>query len=220
MASDVQPVVEVLAERPRARPSASRSRLVAAMTRTSTVIALGAADALERSLLEHAQELGLRARAACSPISSRKSVPPSARSNRPRLRAHGAGERALLVAEQLALEQRARERRAVDADERAARRARAGGGWRARRAPCRCRSRRSRARSCRAAPCARRREHLAHRRRLADERRAPGRSGSRVGGGALAARPAAVRGPHRRGRARAWSRPARPRPRCARAPGR
>ena len=53
-----------------------------------------------------------------SPISSRNSVPPSAATNRPRFGGVGAGERAAHVAEQLALEQRADERAAVDRDER------------------------------------------------------------------------------------------------------
>ena len=44
-------------------------------------------------------------------------MPPSASSNRPGLRAVRAGERAALVTEQLALEQLARQRRAVDLDE-------------------------------------------------------------------------------------------------------
>ena len=54
-----------------------------------------------------------------SPISSRNSVPPSACSNRPDARAVGAGEGALLVAEQFGLDQVARDRRHVDGDERA-----------------------------------------------------------------------------------------------------
>ena len=53
-----------------------------------------------------------------SPISSRKSVPPWACSKKPRLRACGAGERALLVAEELALDELARDRGAVHLDER------------------------------------------------------------------------------------------------------
>ena len=54
-----------------------------------------------------------------SPISSRKSVPPSARSNQPRRRLDRAGERAALVAEQLRVDQFRRNRPAVDAIERA-----------------------------------------------------------------------------------------------------
>ena len=45
-------------------------------------------------------------------------MPPCATSKRPGLRGDGAGERALLVAEQLALEQRRGNRGAVDGDER------------------------------------------------------------------------------------------------------
>ena len=43
---------------------------------------LGAADALELALLEDAEQLGLAGRGS-SPTSSRKIVPPAARSNRP-----------------------------------------------------------------------------------------------------------------------------------------
>ena len=52
-----------------------------------------------------------------SPISSRNSVPPSASLEQPRLVVGGAGERAAHVPEQLALEQRLDDRRAVDGDE-------------------------------------------------------------------------------------------------------
>ncbi len=54
-----------------------------------------------------------------SPISSRKSVPPSASSNLPRLALHRAGEGAALVPEELGEEQALAEGRAVDGDERA-----------------------------------------------------------------------------------------------------
>ena len=53
-----------------------------------------------------------------SPISSRNSVPPLACSKRPWLRVGRAGEGAALVAEQLALDQLARDRRHVDGNER------------------------------------------------------------------------------------------------------
>jgi hypothetical protein len=92
--------------------------LVAAMTRTSTSHFLGAADAAELALLQHAQQLDLQRPALISPISSRKIVPPSATSNSPLLVAVGAGERAAHVAEQLRLEQRLGHRAAVDRDER------------------------------------------------------------------------------------------------------
>ena len=78
---------------------------------------LRAADALERHLLEHAQQLGLdlqvdvadlveEERAAVGLLEPADAV------------AVGAGERPLDVAEQLALEQALREGRAVDLDER------------------------------------------------------------------------------------------------------
>ena len=52
------------------------------------------------------------------PISSRKSVPPVGVLDEPGARAGGAGERALDVAEELGLEQRLGQRRAVEGDER------------------------------------------------------------------------------------------------------
>ena len=114
----------------RRRPRASRSRLVAATTRTSTLIG---ASPPTRS---NSRSCSTRSSLTCiaggmSPTSSRKSVPPSASSKRPSLLLDRAGERALLVAEQLALEQRLGERGAVDLDERAVR-ALASGWWIAR----------------------------------------------------------------------------------------
>ena len=79
--------------------------------------------------------------------SSRKSVPPSGRLEEARPVAVGAGEGALHVAEELALEQRVGEGGAVHGDEGLALRAGSRGGWRARSAPCRFRSRRRSARS-------------------------------------------------------------------------
>ena len=91
-----------------------------------------------------------------SPISSRKSVPPSARSNQPLRCADGAGEAAALVAEELGVDQPGRDRAAVHAQERA-RRARASArGSRARRPPCPSRSRRGSAPARRTARPARR----------------------------------------------------------------
>ena len=66
-----------------------------------------------------------------SPISSRNSVPPSASSMSPGLASDRAGERALLVAEQLGLEHLARQRAAVDGHEGPAR-ARGERSWMAR----------------------------------------------------------------------------------------
>ena len=62
---DVQPVVEVLAEAPVARSASSRSRLVAATTRTSTRIGLAAADALELAAPGARAAASPAARAAC-----------------------------------------------------------------------------------------------------------------------------------------------------------
>ena len=57
-------------------------------------------------------------RRGSSPTSSRKIVPPSASAKRPSRLLRRAGERARLVAEELALDERGRNRRAVDLDER------------------------------------------------------------------------------------------------------
>ena len=115
--------------------------MVAAMTRTSTVISTGAADAPERrapastrrslacSGERHLADLVEEERAAVGQLERALRV------------ARRAGERAALVAEQLALEQRLGEGGAVDGDERppCARRPAVEGARR--RAPCRCRSR-------------------------------------------------------------------------------
>ena len=134
---DVQAVVQVLAELARLATICVRSRLVAAMMRTSTrsvrvpprrsnscscstrrilacVLGAHVADFVEEQraavgLLEPADALLVRA-----------------------------GERALLVAEQLRLEQVLLQRRAVHLHEIARRRAASCGGSRRRSAPCRC----------------------------------------------------------------------------------
>ena len=103
---------------------------MAATTRTSTLHRLGAADAPDLALLQHAQELRLHC-APMSPISSRKRVPPCGLLEEAALGLHRAGEGALGVAEQLALEQRLGQRGAVDGHERARARA-ASCGWIAR----------------------------------------------------------------------------------------
>ncbi len=87
-----------------AATAACRSRLVAAMTRTSTFSTCSpptrenSPDCRTRSTLAWAERF-------MSPISSRKIVPPSAISNKPALARRRAGERAALVAEQLGLDQ-------------------------------------------------------------------------------------------------------------------
>ena len=125
-----------------AATSALRSRLVAATTRTSTLMVSVAADAPDLALLQHAQELHLhlradladlveeeraarwpprrgRASAALAPVNAPRSWPKSSLS---RIDSGSA--------------------RAVDGDERLVRARRSSRGWRARRAPCPSRSRR------------------------------------------------------------------------------
>ena len=94
-----------------------RSRWVAATMRTLARIGV------RPPTVVYSPSCSTRSRRVCasggmSPISSRNSVPPAACSKRPAARCDGAGEGALLVAEQLALDQFARDRRHVDGDER------------------------------------------------------------------------------------------------------
>ena len=129
---------------PRGTASASiisrRSRLVAQRTRTST--RNGSFSPTRRISPDSRNRSSLTwMLLSSSPTSSRNSVPPLATSKSPlRLRV-GAGEGALAVAEQLALDQVLGQGAAVDRDER---RGRPGGSCRGgcgRSAPCRCRSR-------------------------------------------------------------------------------
>ena len=69
-------------------------------------------------------------------------MPPSASRKRPRRRATAPVNAPLLVAEELALHERLGDGAAVDDEERLVLRGRSRRGWRARCAPCRCRSRR------------------------------------------------------------------------------
>ena len=98
------------------------------MTRTSTLQGRRAADPLELALLQDAQQLGLHGRRQLADLveEQRAAVAP-ARSGRGCWPV-GPGEGAPLVAEQLALEQRLRQGRAVDRDE-AARSARRSSWW-------------------------------------------------------------------------------------------
>ena len=95
---------------------------VAASTRTSTCDRLRAADARHDAVLQHAQHLRLRGEAHVADLVEEQRAAvgllelPGAIGDR-------AGERALHVAEQLALDQLARNRRAVHLDERLCRRA-------------------------------------------------------------------------------------------------
>ena len=89
------------------------------MMRTSARTGPRRADPLERPVLQHAQELGLHVDAELADLveeqraAVRRLEPAGARRD-------GAGERAFLVAEQLALDQGGGNGRAVDAHERAA----------------------------------------------------------------------------------------------------
>ena len=90
---------------------------MAATTRTSTLIGLVAAELGELRVLEDVQQLGLQRRLHLADLveEDRAGVRLLELAD-PRRR--GAGERALLVAEQLALEELRGQRRAVDLDER------------------------------------------------------------------------------------------------------
>ena len=118
-----EPVVEVLAEARPSSTSRARSRLVAAIQRTSTSRVRLPPTRSKRALLQHAQELGLQLGLELADLVEEEGAAVGELDAAAPARG-GAGEGALLVAEQLALEQRLAERRAVDRDERA-RRARA-----------------------------------------------------------------------------------------------
>ena len=136
---DAEPVVEVLAEGAAPRTIAARSRLVAAMTRTSGVRVSRAAERLHLALLQHPQELDLQRRRHVADLVEEERA------------AVGLLEAARLVAvgpvkaprtwpNSSRLEQRVGQRRAVDRARTACLAAGSGRGWRAPRAPCRCRS--------------------------------------------------------------------------------
>ena len=116
---DVEPVVEVLAE------PALRDLLgeVAVRRRDHADVDLDrlrAADALELVLLQEAQQLDLDRRRDLADLVEEQRAAVGEREPAVLAR-HRAGERAALVTEQLALEQRLGERRAVQLDERAVR---------------------------------------------------------------------------------------------------
>ena len=96
-------------------------------------------------------------------------MPPSASSKRPASTRRRAREGALLVAEELALDQRLGQRRAVHHDQRALARACCARGSRARAAPCPCPSRRAAARPSRRRHLRRLLEHLAKHAATADD---------------------------------------------------
>ena len=99
------------------------------------------AHRLDLAVLQHAQHLGLGARRHVADLVEEDGAAVGG-DELADLLAHRAGEAALLVAEELGLDQLLGDRRAVDLDQRRARAAGWRGGWRAPPAPCRCRSRR------------------------------------------------------------------------------
>ena len=93
--------------------------MVAAITDDVHALGLQRADALHLAVLERAQQLGLhRQRQLADLVEEQRAA--VRRLEHAGLRFDGAGERAAHVAEQLALEQRVDDRRAVDRDERLA----------------------------------------------------------------------------------------------------
>src|SRR5664279_5347867 len=94
-----------------------RSLFVAAMMRTSVLIGVRP-PTLVYSPCWRTRRRRVCASIGMSPISSRKSVPPSACSKRPALRACAPCKGALLVAEELRLDQVAGDCRHVDGHER------------------------------------------------------------------------------------------------------
>ena len=90
-----------------------------------------AADARDLARLQRAQHLGLRDEVHVADLVEKERAAVRLLEE-PAALEHRAGERAPLVAEQLALDELARDRRAVDLDEGLVRRADRAGGWRAR----------------------------------------------------------------------------------------
>ena len=117
------------------RTSSARSRLVAAITRAFDAHGLRAADALELLLLQHAQQLDLRVeRQLADLVEEDRAVVGELEAAL--LLLHRAGERAALVAEELAFDERGRQRPAVHLHHHARAPAARRGGWPARSAPC------------------------------------------------------------------------------------
>ena len=135
-----EPVVEILAQRGAGRARAHRP-VGGGDDARARAQRLVAADALEGPLLHAAQQLGLQRRIEVADLVEEQRA--FARGlEAPGAPAGRAGEGAALVAEELALDQRRRQRRQVDRRRTAGRRAPSTSGSRAPPAPCRCRSRR------------------------------------------------------------------------------
>ena len=120
--NDVEPVVEIRAESPLGDRRLAGCCCVAATTRTSTRRRLRRADALELAFLQHAQQLRLQRRRAARRSRRGRACRRSPARSGPVASRDRAGERAALVAEELALDERRRQRGAVDRDERPLRR--------------------------------------------------------------------------------------------------
>ena len=114
---------------------------MAAMMRTSTLIGLGFAERVDLALLEEAEQLGLEVEADVADLVEEERAAVGGADDAGE-RVVGAGEGALAMAEELALEHVARDGGAVEGDEGPV--GAAGGAMdeRARASPCRCRSRR------------------------------------------------------------------------------
>ena len=136
----VEPVVEVLAER------SFLHRLLQVDVGRGNQPEVGldrvrAADALDLALLDGAQQLRLQLVPQVADLVEEQRAA-AGQLELAELLADGAGERALLVPEQRALDQLLRNRGQVDGDERRARAGPTRDGSAAPAAPCRCRSRR------------------------------------------------------------------------------
>ena len=134
----LEPVKQILAEF-LFRMAVSRSRWVAARTRTSTARLASPPNRWMQLLLQDAQELAC-VLAFRSPISSRKRVPPLACSKRPIRRAWAPGECAPFMTEEFALQQRIGNGRAIDGDKRLVRPLAVLINGAGDRVPCPCRS--------------------------------------------------------------------------------
>ena len=139
-ADDVQPVEEVLAE-PALLHLVLQVDVGGGDDAHVDLDRLHAAQAHELALLHHAQQLGLRLERDVADLVEEDAALVG-ELEQALLRVDGAGERALDVAEQRRLEQVRRQVAGVDGDERLVAARASCCGWRARPAPCRCRSRR------------------------------------------------------------------------------
>ena len=140
---DVQPEVEVLAEAALRRIAASRSRFVADDdAHVDRDPAVASPSGSTTPSCEDAQQLRLQPHGHVADLVEEERAPVALPRSVPTRSALGAGEGAAHVAEELALEELGGDRRAVERHEELVAAAGWRRGWRGRRAPCRCRSRR------------------------------------------------------------------------------